>query len=56
MDGPNTVPLFPVASTHWKVTSDGRLCEVERDLEAEKTVGSKQPGVMQKEVIECRAL
>ena len=37
MDGPNTMPLFPVAITHWKVTSNARLYEVERNLEAEST-------------------
>ena len=37
MDGPDTVPLFPVAITQWKVTSNARLYEVERTLEAERT-------------------
>ena len=37
MDGPDTVPLFPVAITQWKVTSNARLYEVERNLEAERT-------------------
>ena len=58
MDGPKIVSLFPVACTitHWRVTSTCRLCEVERNLEAERMNRLEAAWSHGKEVTEYRAL